>query len=118
MSRKDFPSRPRVVSGNLHKYVSRYVTIIGEVVAVTPAAGTISINMPDSTRMIVLLPKNNATTVENNLLTEVYGTLVSKGQVEAMWIKQYTQKETAMFNKSLYQEAGDFLEAHRSYYDV
>lgn len=97
-------AEPRIVSAQTPKYINKLVTIIGEVVSITPHANTLTLRMPDDENMIVLL-QNNATTVEPTLLTEVSGRLVSRGQMEATWVKQFTAKETAMFNKALYVEA-------------
>lgn len=84
---------------------------------ITPHANTLTLRLPDEENMIVLLQKNS-TTVEPNLLTEVTGRLVSKGQIESVWIKQYTSKETAKFNRTLYNEAMTILNAHLDQFQV
>lgn len=113
----NFGTRPRILSSNAHKYLGRNVTIIGEVISINPTAATLTLRMPDEESIIVLLSKN-ATTVEPNLLTEVSGKLVSKGQVESSHIKQWSPKATSIFNKTLYREAVNFYDAHMQHFDI
>jgi len=110
-------SRHRIIAANAHKYVGRNVAIIGEVISITPHANTFTVRLPDDETMIVLLQRNS-TTIEPNLLTEVTGKLVSRGQIESERIKQFDQKMTAAFNKSLYTEAASIFDAYRSHYDI
>jgi hypothetical protein len=83
----------------------------------TPHANTLTLRLPDDENMIVLLPKN-PTTVDLNLLTEVSGRLVSRGQIEAVWVKQYSPKETAKFNKTLFNEAMQIQDAYLEHFQV
>lgn len=107
----------RIISSNAHKYLGRNVTVVGEVTTITPHANTVTLRMPDDETIIVLLQKNSTSTIEPNLLTEVAGKLVSRGQIEASHIRQYNLKETSIFNRSLYAEACLFYDAHKSHYD-
>lgn len=113
------PSRAttRIISSQTPKYTNKLVTVIGEVTSITPNANTLTLKMPDDENMIVLLQKNS-TTIEPHLLTEVSGKLVSRGQIESQWIKQYTPKQTAQFNKSLYNEACQIWDAYLDYFQV
>lgn len=117
MSRAPLPNRPRILSQNAHQFVNQKVSVIGEVISIVPHANTLTLRMPDDENMIVLLQKNT-TTIEPNLLTEVWGTLVSRGQIDATWVKQFNLKETAQFNKNLYVETAQVLNAHREHYNV
>lgn len=119
MATASLPSRPRIVAGLAHKYIGKNVTVIGEVISITPTpnVNTLTLRLPDDENIIVLLQKNS-TLIEPNMLTEVSGKLVSRGQIESTWIKQYTQKEAAIFNRSLYVEAAHIWDAHRTHYDI
>lgn len=110
-------SYPRIIGKNAHRYIGKNVSIIGEVISITTNANTVTMRLSDDENIYVLLQKNS-TTVEPNLLTEVYGKMVSRGSIEAVKIKQWTAKETAMFNRSLQAEACDIYEAHRLQYDL
>lgn len=114
-----FPTKPspRVDTAQTPKYMDKLVTVIGEVSNITPHANTLTLRLPDDENMIVLLQKNS-TTVEPNLLTEVSGRLVSRGQIEAVWIKQFSSQETAKFNKSLFNEAMQVHDAYLEHYSV
>lgn len=118
MSRPNLPSRPRIISSNAHKFVGRNVTVIGEVTSMTPHANTITIRLPDDGNIVVLLQKNNTTKIEPNLLTEVSGKLCSIGQLDAQWLKQFSPKQTKMFDNQLYKEAALIFDAHRNLYDI
>lgn len=111
------PSRPRINSSNAHKYLGRNVSVIGEITNITTHANTLTLRLPDDETLIVLLQKNS-TTIEPNLLTEVAGKLVSRGQIESSYVRQYTPKATAMFNKNLYVEASRVWDAFRHHYDL
>lgn len=117
MTRSELPARPRIIGSQAVSYVGQNVTVVGEALSVVPHADTLTIKMPESDNMIVLLQKNS-TTIDLNLLTEVSGKLVSRAQIEASSIKQYNAKETAKFNRSLYIEAAKVYAAHRSHYDI
>lgn len=117
MSRASLPSRPRIIAGNAPKYIGRKVTAIGEVTNITPHANTLTLRLPDDENMIVLLQKNS-TTIEPHRLTEVSGKLVSRGQIEASFVKQFDQKETAIFNRGQYVEAAHVWDAQMSHYDL
>lgn len=117
MSTTILPSRPRITSATANKYIGRNVTVIGEVQLITPHANTITLRLPDDETIIILLQKNS-TTIEPNLLTEVSGKLVSRGQIESTFIKQFSQKETTTFNRKLYNDAAFIFEAQRSHYDI
>lgn len=117
MALQTLPSRPRILSQIAHKYLGRPVSVIGEVTSITPHANTLTLRMADDESIIVLLQKNS-TTIEPNLLTEVCGKLVSKGQIESSYVRQWGPRESANFNKSLYVEAVHIYEAHRNHYDV
>lgn len=117
MSRQDLPSRPRIVSDIAHKYLGKNCSVIGEVTSITPHANTLTLRLPDDQSLIVLLQKNS-TTIEPHLLTEVAGKLVSKGQIEASYVRQWGPKESASFNKALYVDAVHIYDAHRHHYDV
>lgn len=118
MPGQELPSRPRVIGSQAVSYIGQNITVIGEAISVVPHANTLTIKMPESDNMIVLLDKRNSTTIDLNLLTEVTGKLVSRGQIEASFIKQFDAKETAKFNKSLYIEAAKIYAAHREHYDI
>lgn len=117
MSRPNLPTRTRIVASNAHKYIGRNVAVIGEVTNLTPHANTMSLRLPDDENCIVLLQKN-ATTIEPNRLTEVAGKLVSRGQIEATWVNQFSAQETATFNKSLYAEAALVWDAQQQHCDL
>jgi len=108
---------PRILSSQTPKYINKNVTVIGEVTNLTPHANTLTLRMPDEENMIVLL-QNNSTTIEPTLLTEVSGRLVSRGQIESTWIKQFSPKETSKFNKSLYIEAMQIHDAYLDRYQI
>lgn len=110
-------SRPRIISSNAHKYLGRNVSVIGEITTITPHANTVTLRMPDDETIIVLLQRNS-TTIEPDRLTEVSGKLVSRGQIESAYVRQYTHKQAALFNKSLYVEAALIYDAHRHHYDL
>lgn len=110
-------TRPRIISSNAHKYLGRNVSVIGEITNITPHANTLTLRLPDDETLIVLLQRNS-TTIEPNLLTEVSGKLVSRGQIESTYVRQYTQKQSAIFNKNLYVEAAHIYDAHRHHYDL
>ena len=105
------------MASNAHKFIGKNVCIIGEVTKITPHANTLTMRLPDDESIIVLLQKNS-TTIEPNLLTEVAGKLVSRGQIEAMSINQWSAKATSMFKKDLYIETVQILDAHMNHYDV
>lgn len=117
MSVNNSCSRPRIIGSIASRFIGKNVTIIGEVISITPHANTVTLRMPDDENIYVLLQRNS-TTIEPNLLTEVTGKLVSRGQIEAFQTKQWTAKETAIFNKSLYADAALAYEAHRLLYDL
>lgn len=114
-----FPAKPspRIITSQTPKYLGKLVTVVGEVSSITPHANTLTLRLPDDENMIVLLQKN-CTTVEPNLLTEVSGRLVSRGQIEAVWLKQFTSKETAKFNRALFIEAIQVHDAYLEHYQV
>lgn len=119
MSRTVFTTRPRVIGSNSAKYLNKEVTIIGEVTSITRQANTLQIRQPDDETMIVLLSRQSLDqNIELNLLTEVTGRLVSRGQLDASWVKQYDAKQTAVFNKQLYIDAANIMDAHRRQYDI
>lgn len=110
-------SYPRIVGSIAHRFIGKNVSIIGEVISITPHANTVTLRMPDDENVYVLLQKNS-TTIEPNLLTEVHGKMVSRGSIEATRVKQWTAKETAIFNKSLQVEAALVYDAQRLHYDL
>lgn len=114
-----FPAKPspRIISSQTPKYIGKLVTVLGEVTSITPHANTLTLKMPDDENIIVLLQKNS-TTIEPHLLTEVSGKLVSRGQIESVWIKQYSPKETAKFNKAAFNEAIQVQDAYLDQYQV
>lgn len=115
-----FPSKPtpRIITSQTPKFINKLVTVVGEVTQITPHAGTLTLRLTDDENMIVLLQKNNATVVDMHLLTEVSGRLVSKGQIEADWVKQYSSKDTAKFNKTLFNEAMQVQDAYLEHFQV
>lgn len=119
MSTIAFPAKPtpRITSSQTPKNIGKLVTVIGEATSITPHANTLTLKMADDENIIVLLQRNS-TTVEPNLLTEVSGKLVSRGQIESVWVKQYSPKETAKFNRSTFVEAMKFQEAYLDHYQV
>ena len=108
---------PRILSSQTPKYLGKNVTVIGEVTNITPHANTLTLRMPDEENIIVLL-SNNSTTVEPALLTEVTGKLVSRGQIESAWIKQFSSQESAKFNRSLYIDAMKVHDAFLDHYQI
>lgn len=116
-SNAPLPRRPRILNSNAHKFVGKNVTVIGEVTNITPHANTITLRLPDDESIIVLLQRNS-TTIEPGVLTEVCGKLVSRGQIEAMSINQWSQKATALFKKDLYNEAMLIKDAYDIHFDV
>lgn len=110
-------ARPRIIGSVAHKFIGRNVTVVGEVVSITPHANTVTLRMPDDENIYVLLQRNS-NTIEPNLLTEVSGKLVSRGSIEAFQVKQWTAKETAAFNRVLYTEAVLMYDAFRLHYDL
>lgn len=115
-----FPSKPspRIITSQTPKYIGKLVTVIGEVTNIIPHANTLTLRLPDDENMIVLLQKNNSTLVELHQLTEVSGRLVSRGQIEALWLKQYSPKETAKFNKTIFNEAMQIQDAYLDHFQV
>lgn len=110
-------TRPRIIGSIANRYLGKNVSIVGEVISITPHANTVTLRMPDDENIVVLLQKNSST-IEPNLLTEVAGKLVSRGQIEATQIKQWSHKESALFNKNNYAEAVNIFEAYRLRYDL
>lgn len=117
MATAPLPRRPRILNSNAHKFVGKNVTVVGEVTNITPHANTITLRLPDDESIIVLL-QANSTTIEPNVLTEVSGKLVSRGQVESMSIKQWSAKATAKFKKDLYNETMLIKDAYDNHFDV
>lgn len=113
----NFPKRPRILSHTAHKYIGKNVAVTGQVISITAHANTLTLRMPDDENLIVLLPQGNSTRIEPNLLTEIGGRLVSKGQVEASYIRQYDVKGTASFSAEHYKEWLNFTEAFPNHYD-
>lgn len=118
MASKTLPPRPRIISSMAHKYIGKQVSVIGELTSVNTNVNTLTLRLPDDETMIVLLPARHQNPVEPHLLTEVAGKLVSRGQIEASLIKQFSAKETSMFNKANYVETIKTLEGFRAEYDV
>ena len=114
-----FPQKPspRIIMSQTPKYIGKLVTVIGEVTNITPHANTLTLVMPDDEKMIVLM-QGNSTVINPNVLTEVTGKLVSRGQIESVWIKQFTPKETARFNRSSYVEAMQVQDAYLEHFQV
>lgn len=101
-----------------HKYIGKQVSVIGELTSINTSVNTLTLRLPDDETMIVLLPAKQTNHVEPHLLTEVAGKLVSRGQIDANLIKQYSAKETSIFNKSNYVDAVKTIEGFRHEYDV
>lgn len=116
-SRSGLPSRPRIVGATAHRYVGKNVTAIGEAISISPQANTLTLRLPDDENVIVLLQKDSQK-CEPHLLTEVSGKLVCRGQLEAFWVKQFDQRESAIFNRSLYVEGAHVWNAHLNHYDI
>lgn len=110
-------SYQRIIGANASDYIGKYVCIIGEVISMNTSAKTLTLRLPDDEQIIVLLSKNT-TLVEPNRLTEVAGKLVSSGQIEAASLKQFDQKQTALFNKDLYIQMSHVAHAHKNYYEI
>lgn len=117
MATVNLTSRPKIVGSQTGKFVGQQVTVVGEVLSITPHANTLCMRLADEENIIVLLQKNS-TTIEQNLLTQVSGKLVSRGQIECTHIKQFDSKATLVFNKSLFVEAAQVYDAHRRFYDI
>lgn len=117
MAANNSGSRPRIIGSIAHKFIGKNVTVIGEVISITPHANTVTLRMPDDENIYVLLQRNSST-IEPNLLTEVSGKLVSRGSIEAFNVKQWNAKETASFNRGLYVEAALIYDAFRLHYDL
>lgn len=119
MSRTQNPTRPRIIGSNSVRYLNKNVTIVGEVTSITAQANTLQIRQLDDETMIVLLPRQGlGRPVELNLLTEVTGKLVSRGQLDATGLIQFDAEQTALFNKQLYIDSALLMDAHRRHYDV
>ena len=114
MAIPSLPFRPRVTVSTIPKYIDKHVTILGEVTKITLNAKTVTIRLTDEDNIIVLLDKNS-TTIEPNLLTEVSGKLVSRGQIEATSVKQFNAIATKNFNRKLYADACAVLDATQGY---
>lgn len=109
-------SRPRIIGANASKYIGKDVIVVGEAISINLKATTMTLRLPDDETIIVLLQKNT-TTIEPNLLTEVHGRLVSRGNIEAAAVIQHSVKDTADFNKKLYCEFSHISDAFHNYYE-
>lgn len=108
-------SRPRIIGENSKKYVGRDVIVLGEAISINMKANTINLRMPDDETIIVLL-QHNTTTIEPNLLTEVHGKLISRGNIEAVAVIQFAPQDATTFNKKLYCEMSQVMDAFPDYY--
>lgn len=110
-------SRPRIIGANARKHIGKDVIVVGEAISLNMTAKTVTLRLPDNETIIVLL-QNNSSTIENHLLTEVHGRLVSQGNIEATAVIQHSSENTRLFNTKLYCEMSHLMDAFPNYYEA